>query len=129
MPKISDDVSVAIRKVDALAKGPESPMPPEDVRAMDFHEAFQQWMNDTRRPRLAYAWVLLLALVMEIACSLAIVFLLGLGAIHLSQWVADVFFVSVFGQVVGLVHVVLTHLYTPAPFSIPGLYSRLPFRN
>ena len=61
--------------------------------------------------RAWYAKSILIGLGVEAAASLVALFGVGLGGLHLSPWVADAFFVTVFGQIVGLAHIVVRHLF------------------
>ena len=126
MPGAEDQGFVEVSSPEELASDGD-PIGRHTARLFnDFHQAFWQDREQMRLPRAWYAWTLLGALAVEVVASLLALFLLGFGRMHLSRWVADVFFVAVFAQIVGLVHVILTHLFPTPPFSIPEQYRRLP---
>ncbi|MDA8345370.1 MAG: hypothetical protein M0Z66_07790 [Thermaerobacter sp.] len=58
-----------------------------------------------------YAKSILIGLGAEAFASLVALFLLGLGILHLDRWIADAFFVTVFGEIVGLANIVVKHLF------------------
>ena len=58
-------------------------------------------------------------MISETLVSLILLGLLAFRVVHLTPWVADAFFVGVFGQVVGLAHIVVTHLFPADPWFPP----------
>lgn len=58
-----------------------------------------------------YAKGILIGLGVEAAASLVALFGIGLQWLHIGAAIADAFFVTVFGQIVGLAHIVVRHLF------------------
>jgi hypothetical protein len=63
--------------------------------------------------RNAYGWAIIYILVTEAAASIVYFVLIGRGTLHVAAWTSNVFFASVFGQVVGLAAIVTRHLFPP----------------
>lgn len=112
---------------------PEDSLPQTDERldpgverADAFRTAFVEWHQDSQHARRWFVGVLLGLVVGEVVFSGAVLWSLGRGYLHLQEWVAGPFFVSVLAQVVALVHVVLRHLFPTPPFSLAEQYRQLP---
>lgn len=71
------------------------------------HKARTQWLE----LRDIYARWILVGMGVEVLVSMFALVGIGLGLLRMSPWVADVFFVGVFGEIVGLATIVVKHLF------------------
>jgi hypothetical protein len=98
---------------EGLASAPPSLDALPQIAAAIRYRYEEQLADQHLRLRAHFAYGLLVMLCVEAGFSLFALGALGAGWWHLSPWVADVFFGAVFGQIVGLVHVVVRHLFPP----------------
>ena len=73
--------------------------------------AWRQQQDSERDLRRSYATWMFGALLVESAVASTIIFLLGFSKITLDRWVADVFFVAVFGQVATCLVTITKYLF------------------
>ena len=87
--------------------------------------AWESQQTEERHLRRSYGTAILIALCVQTLLVDVVFILIGVGKIAISQWVANIFIVSVFGQIVGLAVVVVRHLFPQASSEILRLIERI----
>jgi len=87
--------------------------------------AWKDIQNDERRLRSRYAGWLLFGLFLELLIASSAFFLIGFRILTIDQWIANIFFVGVFGQVASMVSAVLRYLFPDKSNLLSELIERL----
>lgn len=74
-------------------------------------DAWERQHTEERKLRVTYAKYLLSAIFVQLVLVNLVLFLLGFGIIKLEQWMANIFVVSVFAEIVGMAHIILKYLF------------------
>ena len=67
--------------------------------------------TEERKMRRQFASAILIALFFQILIVNVSFFLIGLGILEVTEWVAQTFIISVFGEIVGMTMLVLRYLF------------------
>lgn len=81
--------------------------------------AWNLQQSQERRLRTFYANAILVALLVEVLFAFAAFLLIGLEWIKVEQWVANVFFLSVFGQIAGGAIGIIRYLFPSGGIPLP----------
>ncbi len=87
--------------------------------------AWESQQTEERRLRRSYGSWILAALLIQTLFADAAFLLIGFGRISIAPWVANVFLVSVFGQIVTLAVVVVRHLFPEVSSEILRLIEKI----
>ena len=83
----------------------------ESYRIRTIVNAWEKQHTAEREIRKTYAYWLLVALFIQVVVANTAFFLLGLGIIVVEQWVANVFIVTVFGEIAGMSLLIVKYLF------------------
>ena len=131
-PSVPDELAPLVQFVGA-------PVEPDDVQA---YGEYQQILNQSRRTqavvkswerqqdeermlRRQYAKWLMWAVTVQVVVANVAFFLIGSGDLAVPQWVASVFFGSVFAEVSGLAFLVVKYLFPHTEGAIHSLIQKL----
>jgi len=116
-------VPVTSEEVDTYGRYRE--MEDRSFRLRTVVSAWESQQTEERRLRRSYGTSILIALCVQTLLVDAMFILMGVGKIAIAQWVANIFIVSVFGQIVGLAVVVVRHLFPQPSSDILRLIERI----
>jgi hypothetical protein len=87
--------------------------------------AWESQQTEERRLRRSYGTAILIALCVQTFLADVVFILIGVGKIAIAPWVANIFIVSVFGQIVALAVVVVRHLFPQTSSEILRLIEKI----
>jgi hypothetical protein len=116
----------------SFIKSTEGPLTDQDLNAYQTVNAVENskiklntvldlWKTQTKTDielRKRFAYYVLAALFIELLCGNAIMFLIGFGLLDIKEWVANVFYVGMYGQIISITLYVIRYLF-PAPKKDP----------
>ncbi len=131
-PSVPDELAPLVQFVGA-------PVKPDDVKSYgEYQEILNQsrrtraivesWegqQNEERTLRRQYATWLMWAVTAQVVVANVAFFLIGFGNLAVPQWVASVFFGSVFAEVSGLAFLVVKYLFPSSEGAIHSLIQKL----
>jgi hypothetical protein len=116
-------VAVTSEEVDSYGRYRE--IQDRSFRLRTVVSAWESQQTEERRLRRSYGTAILIALCVQTLLVDAMFILMGVGKIAIAQWVANIFIVSVFGQIVALAVVVVRHLFPQPSSEILRLIERI----
>lgn len=97
----------------------------KSLRMRTMLDAWREQQGHERRLRSLYAALLVMVLFAQVCMANAAFLLIGYQRIVVSPWVADVFFLGVFGQITSMIFLILRYLFPDKPSGLAELLERL----